>query len=238
MAHLIEVKQAGKRYERGGRPFWALRGATLSVGEGEFVTLLGRSGSGKSTLLNIIVGLLSPTEGEAFLCGAKLSVLSDKEASKLRNEFVSYVPQDAGVLSTLSVRDNVRLPWHLSKRGPEPEGKAQKLLEEVGLGGLAEQYPSALSGGELRRVAIARALMCDPKVIVADEPMSSLDAETARHVAGIFKRLSEQGAAVLMVTHDASSIDQSDRLYDMAGGVLADRGAQDAEVLEHLSTDA
>lgn len=223
MANLIEVKNVGKRYERGGRPFWALRNATLAVAEGEFVTLLGRSGSGKSTLLNIIVGLLSPTEGEAVLCSTPLSGLTDEAASELRNRAVGYVPQGAGVLSTLTVLDNVRLPWYLAHRGPEPEGRAQQLLEEVGLGDLANQYPSALSGGELRRVAIARALMCEPKVIVADEPTSSLDAQTAREVVSIFRRLADKGTGVLMVTHDTFSVDVSDRLYDMAEGVLTER---------------
>ena len=223
MANLIEVKNVGKRYERGGRPFWALRNATLAVAEGEFVTLLGRSGSGNSTLLNIIVGLLSPTEGEAVLCSTPLSGLTDEAASELRNRSVGYVPQGAGVLSTLTVLDNVRLPWYLAHRGLEPEGRAQQLLEEVGLGDLANQYPSALSGGELRRVAIARALMCEPKVIVADEPTSSLDAQTAREVVSIFRRLADKGTGVLMVTHDTFSVDVSDRLYDMAEGVLTER---------------
>ena len=223
MANLIEVKNVGKRYERGGRPFWALRNATLAVAEGEFVTLLGRSGSGKSTLLNIIVGLLSPTEGEAVLCSTPLSGLTDEAASELRNRSVGYVPQGAGVISTLTVLDNVRLPWYLAHRGPEPEGRAQQLLEEVGLGDLANQYPSALSGGELRRVAIARALMCEPKVIVADEPTSSLDAQTACEVVSIFRRLADKGTGVLMVTHDTFSVDVSDRLYDMAEGVLTER---------------
>ena len=226
MPNLIEVKNVGKRYERGGRPFWALRNADLTVRDGEFVTLLGRSGSGKSTLLNIIVGLLSPTEGEAVLCGEALAGMSDEAASELRNRAVGYVPQGAGVLSTLTVIDNVRLPWYLSARGPEPAGRAQKLLDEVGLGELANHYQSALSGGELRRVAIARALMCEPKVIVADEPTSSLDAQTAEEVVAIFRSLADKGTGVLMVTHDTFSIGASDRLYDMAEGVLTERPAQ------------
>lgn len=226
MTHVISVKGVGKRYERGGRPFWALRGADITVGEGEFVTLLGRSGSGKSTLLNIIVGLLRPTEGTAEIAGKNLSEMDDAAASVLRNELVGYVPQGAGVLGTLSVIDNVRLPWYMNKRGPEPEGRALALLEQVGLKDLAEQYPSALSGGELRRVAIARALMCSPRVIVADEPTSSLDAQTAQQVVAAFKQLSDQGVAVLMVTHDDFSISCSDKLYDMAEGVLTLRSPQ------------
>lgn len=220
-APLIDVKRVGKRYERGGRPFWAVKGATLTVSEGEFVTLLGRSGSGKSTLLNMVVGLLAPTEGTVTLCGQALAGMSDEAASALRNRVVDFVPQGAGVLSTLTVLDNVRLPAYLSAGVREEEGRALELLEAVGLKELANQYPSALSGGELRRVAIARALMNRPKVIVADEPTSSLDADNAAMVVDIFKKLARGGTGVLMVTHDTSSIKQSDRLYDMAGGVLS-----------------
>lgn len=220
-APLIDVKRVGKRYERGGRPFWAVKGATLTVSEGEFVTLLGRSGSGKSTLLNMVVGLLAPTEGTVTLCGQALAGMSDEAASALRNRAVGFVPQGAGVLSTLTVLDNVRLPAYLSAGVREEEGRALELLEAVGLKELANQYPSALSGGELRRVAIARALMNRPKVIVADEPTSSLDADNAAMVVDIFKKLACGGTGVLMVTHDTSSIEQSDRLYDMVGGVLS-----------------
>ena len=220
-APLIDVKRVGKRYERGGRPFWAVKGATLTVSEGEFVTLLGRSGSGKSTLLNMVVGLLAPTEGTVTLCGQALAGMSDEAASALRNRAVGFVPQGAGVLSTLTVLDNVRLPAYLSAGVREEEGRALDLLEAVGLKELANQYPSALSGGELRRVAIARALMNRPKVIVADEPTSSLDADNAAMVVDIFKKLARGGTGVLMVTHDTSSIEQSDRLFDMVGGVLS-----------------
>ena len=220
-APLIDVKRVGKRYERGGRPFWAVKGATRTVSEGEFVTLLGRSGSGKSTLLNMVVGLLAPTEGTVTLCGQALAGMSDEPASALRNRAVGYVPQGAGVLSTLTVLDNVRLPAYLSAGVREEEGRALELLEAVGLKELANQYPSALSGGELRRVAIARALMNRPTVIVADEPTSSLDADNAAMVVDIFKKLARGGTGVLMVTHDTSSIEQSDRLFDMVGGVLS-----------------
>lgn len=220
-APLIDVKRVGKRYERGGRPFWAVKDATLTVSEGEFVTLLGRSGSGKSTLLNMVVGLLAPTEGTVTLCGQALAGMSDEAASALRNRAVGFVPQGAGVLSTLTVLDNVRLPAYLSAGVKEEEGRALELLEAVGLKELANQYPSALSGGELRRVAIARALMNRPKVIVADEPTSSLDADNAAMVVDIFKKLARGGTGVLMVTHDTSSIEQSDRLFDMVGGVLS-----------------
>lgn len=222
---MIELQNVGKRYERGGRPFWALRNASIRVEAGEFVTLFGRSGSGKSTLLNILVGLLKPTEGEVFFEGRPVSGKSDAEMSALRNAVIGYVPQGAGILSTLTVLDNVRLPWYLSQRGPEPEGRAQELLATFGLDDLVSQYPSALSGGELRRVAIARALMCSPRVVVADEPTSSLDKASAANVVRVLRKLADDGVAVLMVTHDESSLGVSDRLYEMEAGCLTERPA-------------
>ena len=222
MTKLIEAENLGKRYERAGRPFWALKGASLEVNSGDFVTVLGRSGSGKSTLLNILVGLMPPTEGRIALMGEDISKLDDAKRSELRNARIGYVPQSAGLIPTLSVLENVRLPWYLAgSRGAEPEERALALLEEVGLGDLAGQYPNALSGGELRRVAIARALMCAPDVIVADEPTSNLDPASARGVVDIFRTIAQKGGAVLMVTHDTFSLDASTRLYDMAEGRLA-----------------
>ncbi|WP_297612303.1 ABC transporter ATP-binding protein [uncultured Sutterella sp.] len=224
MTMLIDARSLGKRYERGGRPFWALRGASLQVASGDFVTVLGRSGSGKSTLLNILVGLLPPTEGSVSLMGEDISKLDDAKRSGLRNAHVGYVPQSAGLIPTLTILENVRLPWYLAgERGAEPEGRAEALLEEVGLKDLGSQFPSALSGGELRRVAIARALMCSPDVIVADEPTSNLDPASARGVVDIFRAIAQKGGAVLMVTHDTFSLDASTRLYDMAEGRLEAR---------------
>lgn len=217
---MIRVSDVGKLYRRAGRPFWALRHARMRLREGELVTLLGRSGSGKSTLLNIMVGLLAPTEGTVRLEGNILASLDDRKVSALRNQYIGFVPQGAGVMGTLSVIDNVRLPWYLYNHGTEPEGRAQRLLNRVGLGDLAKQFPRALSGGELRRVAIARALMTNPRFIVADEPTSSLDRASGENVVKIFRELADQGVGVLMVTHDTLSLEVSDRIYDMRQGNL------------------
>ncbi len=225
MKELICARGLGKHYERRGRTFWALRGAALDLSPGELVTILGRSGSGKSTFLNIAVGLLKPDEGEVHLCGKVISSLSDLEASRWRNETTGFVPQGAGVLPTLTALDNVRLPWHLASRGGEPEGRALELLGSVGLSELAGQYPSELSGGELQRVAIARALMNSPKLLVADEPTSNLDAQSAQEVVALFRHFADKGAGVLMVTHDPSCARLSDKIYDMEGGVLKIRTA-------------
>lgn len=216
------AKQLGRRYERSGRPFWALREANLEVGSGDFVTILGRSGSGKTTLLTLLLGLCTPTEGEVELDGKTLGKMTDAEVSALRNAVIGYVPQHAGLVPTLSILDNVRLPWHLANnRGPEPAGRAEALLESVGLADLAGLYPRALSGGELRRVAVVRALMNDPKIIVADEPTSNLDRESAGIVMRIFSEARAAGTGVLLVTHDTLGLEASTAIFDMAAGRLS-----------------
>lgn len=224
MEKIISAVDVSQRYARAGRPFWAVTGASIDIAPGEFVTIFGRSGSGKSTLLNILIGLIPGTQGRVTMADTPLSALSDANRAQLRNEVVGYVPQTPGLVATLSVIDNVRLPWHLTgHRGPEPEGRAMDLLRAVGLEDLAQQRPAALSGGEARRVAIARALMCSPKILVADEPTSSLDAESARNVIQLFQDFVKKGGAVLMVTHDDYSLEASTRIHDMEGGVLSTR---------------
>lgn len=224
MEKIISAVNVSQRYERAGRPFWAVTGASIEIALGEFVTIFGRSGSGKSTLLNILIGLIPGTKGKVMLAGTSLSAITDADRAKLRNEVVGYVPQMPGLVATLSVIDNVRLPWHLTgQRGPEPEGRAMELLRAVGLEDLAGQYPAALSGGEARRAVVARALMCSPKILVADEPTASLDPESARNVIHIFQDFVKKGGAVLMVTHDDYSLEVSTRIHDMEGGVLATR---------------
>ena len=131
------------------------------------------------------------------------------------------MPQHAGLVPTLTILDNVRLPWHLANnRGPEPAGRAEMLLEEVGLADLGRQYPRALSGGELRRAAFARALMNSPELIVADEPTSNLDRESAAVVMKMLAAARDEGTGVLLVTHDTLGIEASSALYDMAEGKL------------------
>ena len=217
----LSAKQLGRRYERAGRPFWALRHADLSVGAGDFVTVLGRSGSGKTTLLTLLLGLCMPTEGEVAFNDRALSGMSDEQISALRNAHIGYVPQHAGLVPTLTILDNIRLPWHLAnRRGTEPAGRAEELLTAVGLADLGGQYTRALSGGELRRAAFARALMNSPELIVADEPTSNLDRESAEVVMGMLIEARQAGAGVLLVTHDTLGIGASNAIYDMVNGEL------------------
>lgn len=217
---LLEIKGLRKEYKRGEETVPAVDGVDLSICRGDFVSIIGRSGSGKSTLLNMIAGLLTPTSGSITLEGTDIHALKDKEISELRNTRLGYIPQGFGALSTLTVFDNVRLPYFLSKRQGDASGRALFLLDEVGISSLADSLPSQLSGGELRRVLIARALMNEPDIVIADEPTSDLDVETTRGIMELFARINRNGTTVLIVTHELDTLEFGSRVLRMASGHL------------------
>ena len=216
----LEVKNLVKEYIQGDHTTKALNGVSLSISGGEFFSITGRSGSGKSTLLNIIAGLTVPTSGSVLWDGRDIFALSDKDISMYRNAGIGCVPQQYSVLSNLTVLDNVRLPFHLAKRGGDSGKDAHRLLELVGIGKLANRMPKRLSGGQLKRVAIARAMMNGPGLLLADEPTGDLDAQTTGEIMRIFRKVADEGTAVLMVTHDLDTTEYSDRRFDMNAGVL------------------
>ncbi|SHI03109.1 putative ABC transport system ATP-binding protein [Sporobacter termitidis DSM 10068] len=219
---LLEIEGLTKEYTRGGKTFPAVERAELSVGRGDFVSIIGRSGSGKSTLLNMIAGFLPPTSGSIKLEGADLYALKDKEISALRNARLGYIPQGAGALSNLTVFDNIRLPYFLSRRQGDASGRASFLLDEVGISPLAGMLPSQLSGGELRRVLIARALMNEPDILIADEPTSDLDIETTGEIMELLARINKNGTTVLLVTHELDTLKFGNRVLTMAAGRLTE----------------
>ncbi len=219
---LLEINELKKEYKRGERQFTALDNINLSVSRGDFVSIIGRSGSGKSTLLNIIAGLLKPTSGSIGFDGTKLDTLKDKEMSEFRNSRLGYVPQGTSALSNLTVFDNVRLPFYLAKRQGDAAGRAEFLLDEVGLSHLAHMFPPQLSGGELRRVFIARSLMNSPDILIADEPTADLDIETTREIMGLFSRINKNGTTILVVTHELDTLEFGNRVVTMSSGKLAE----------------
>lgn len=219
---LLELKDLCKAYTRGGKEFSAVDRVNLSVERGDFISIVGRSGSGKSTLLNMVAGLLTPTSGSVYFEDAEIGRLTDGELSKLRNDKIGYIPQGIGTLSDLTVYDNVRLPFYLSKREGDASGRAAFLLDEVGIPHLADMLPAQLSGGELRRVLIARALVNEPDVLIADEPTSDLDVETTREVMQLFSRIHQNGTAVLLVTHELDTLEYGNRVMTMVSGRLTE----------------
>ena len=217
---VLEVKGLCKEYMRGSQPFYAVDHVDFSLDKGYFVSIIGRSGSGKSTMLTLIAGLLDPTEGTVTISGQCLSGLDDEALSAVRNTVLGYVPQGQTILSNLNVLDNVRLPFYFSKREGTSTARAMELLEQVGIGHLAESLPKELSGGELRRVSIARALMCSHDLLVLDEPTGDLDPETTAEIMELLKSIAEQGTAVLMVTHELDTTTYGNRTYVMDRGRL------------------
>jgi putative ABC transport system ATP-binding protein len=218
---LLELTELSKEYSRGGRAFNAVNRINLSVEPGDFISILGRSGSGKTTLLNMGAGLLRPSQGAVFFEGKDIYTLRDKEISFLRNEKIGYVPQGQSLLSNFTVFDNVCIPWALFRREGDVEGRAFLLLEKVGISHLASSYPKELSGGEMRRAAIARSLINEPRLLIADEPTSDLDAQTTAEIMRLFSRIAGEGTAVLIVTHELDTLNYGNETYSMDAGNLA-----------------
>lgn len=225
MAEACLVAQgATKRFFRKGREaaqwFDAVSQVDLELAPGEFTVLMGRSGGGKSTLLNMLAGLLAPTEGRVLLEGRDLYALPDTELSQLRNARIGIVPQGQTPLHSLTVVQNVTLPYLMYRADNGVEARALDRLDSLGIRALADSYPSELSGGEMRRMAIARALVCDPAVVLADEPTSDLDDENTRIVLQALRAVADAGAAVLVATHDAEARSFADRVLRIDGGKL------------------
>lgn len=215
---IIEAKNLTKEYRQGDQKVMALNDVSLSIQRGAFYSITGRSGNGKSTLLNILAGLTIPTSGKVLVDGQGIFALSDEELSLYRNVKIGCIPQQHSVLSNLTVLDNVRLPFHLAKREGDSTKEAHRLLASVGLEKLAGRMPKRLSGGQLKRVAIARALINKPGLLLADEPTGDLDAETTKEIMQIFKKIANDGTAILMVTHDLDTTEYADRHYNMTNG--------------------
>jgi len=217
MNDAIEVAGVWKRYPPAVE---ALRGVNLTVGQGEFVALLGKSGSGKSTLLNILGGLDRPDEGTVTIAGVEVDYADGDAVVSLRRQMLGFVFQDFNLLPSLTARENVAFPLLFNyQNSDERARRAYALLEDVGLADRADHYPREMSGGEQQRVAIARALIADPSVILADEPTGNLDTATSAGVIGLLRRINEErGTTFLIVTHDPEVGSQADRAIEMRDG--------------------
>ena len=217
---MITLNQIGKIYRTDEIETVALENVNLSIGEGEFVSIMGPSGCGKSTLLNIIGLLDTPTSGTMQIGGRDVLGLSDREAARLRNEMLGFVFQSFHLIPSLSVEDNVMVP--LVYRGV-PAGKrrqmAREALERVGLSHRLRHLPGQLSGGQCQRVAIARAVVGSPRIILADEPTGNLDSRMGGEVMDILHRQArEEGRTVVMVTHNEEQARNTDRIIRFFDG--------------------
>jgi len=215
------TKQFFRKGREQARYFDAVAGVDIALAPGELVVLMGRSGGGKSTLLNMLAGLLEPTEGSVVCEGTSLYTLGDEELSRFRNQHMGVIPQGQTPLHSLTVVQNVMLPYLMYRADDELEARALELLERLGIGQLADAYPSELSGGEMRRMAIARALVCQPGVVLADEPTSDLDDENTRTVLAMLRAAADEGAAVLVAAHDREALAYADRVLRIDAGAFA-----------------
>ncbi|RLG39026.1 ABC transporter ATP-binding protein [Candidatus Alkanophaga liquidiphilum] len=219
---VVRLVEVTKVYELPRGSVKALDDVSMSVGAGDFVSIMGPSGSGKSTLLNIIGCLDTPTSGEVFIGGARVSGLSDDELTRLRLERMGFVFQHFNLIPTLTALENVEFPMLLrGMREREAKERGKQLLRAVGLDeGLGEHKPSELSGGEQQRVAIARALANDPDIILADEPTGNLDSKTSKSIMELLKMLNERGRTIIVVTHDPLVASYTARTLKLVDGRL------------------
>ncbi|MFN7545734.1 MAG: ABC transporter ATP-binding protein [Acidobacteriota bacterium] len=218
-APIIEIRELTKTYRVGEVDVQALRGVNLTVGDGEFLAIVGHSGSGKSTLFNILGGLTPATSGTIRLGGEDLLAMSDIERTKLRRGTVGFVFQKYNLLPTLNAHDNISLAEELAGRRHMEEAWFQDVLATLGIAHRLNHKPRAMSGGEQQRVAIARALVNRPKILLADEPTGNLDTENSVAVLGILRGLNKRyGQTILMITHNPEAADFADRKVRMKDG--------------------
>jgi putative ABC transport system ATP-binding protein len=219
---MIELIDATKNYEQGRRTVNAVRGVSMAVRGGEFVTIMGPSGSGKSTLMHLMGALDTPSSGRAVFQGQDLQALSDTERSLLRRTRIGFVFQAFNLLPTLTAAENVALPLLLAgENRRESISRGVASLERVGLAHRAEHFPEEMSGGEMQRVAVARALVADPDAVLCDEPTGNLDKRSAAAASSLLFELHAQlGTILLLVTHNPDLARQCGQQYELADGHL------------------
>ena len=218
---MIQVQDIKKKYRTGpGAEVQALRGVSLTIGEGEFVAIMGPSGCGKSTLMNILGTLDRPDSGSYRLAEEDVARLDDKSLSRLRNQRIGFVFQSFNLLPLASAQENVSLPLLYAETPGDVEARSQKALELVDLAERAHHRPGELSGGQQQRVAIARALVTDPEIILADEPTGNLDTHAGAEVMAVLEELAEKGKTVVLVTHEPDIAAYTRRVIALRDGEI------------------
>lgn len=227
---MIQLANVSKRYRVGQEELDVLRDVTLTIHQGEFVSIMGPSGSGKSTLMHLMGCLDVPTSGSYSLNGVPVETLSGEALAHVRNSEIGFVFQNFFLLPRMTALRNVELPMvyrGLPKR--DRQAKAAELLDRVGLGDRAAHLPSELSGGQKQRVAIARALANEPSIVLADEPTGALDQKTGAEIMGLFQALHEAGVTIVLITHDVAVAEHAHRMIRLVDGhVVDDTGRGDS----------
>ncbi len=200
MSELVQLSDITKVYQ--GGVTGALNGVSLTVEEGEFTAVMGPSGSGKSTLLNLIAGLDRPSSGSVIVGGSDLGRMGEAALARFRRDHIGFVFQFFHLLPNLTALENVLIPAQL-KSTTSAEARGHELLDELGIGEVADRYPARLAGGQQQRVAIARALINQPALLLADEPTGALDTRSGDQVMELLMEVHRRGQTILLVTHDA-----------------------------------
>ena len=222
---MIELKNVSKTYVMGGEEIHALDNVNISIEKGEFISIVGPSGSGKSTLMNVLGLLDVPDKGAYFLNGLDIKNISDSDLAKLRNRNIGFIFQNFNLLSKLSSLENVEVPlMYKGISAKESKELAYEYLEKVGLKSREKHLPSQLSGGQQQRVAIARALVCNPEIILADEPTGALDSKTGIEIMEMLQKLNELGQTIILITHDNKIADIAKRKITISDGRIYEGG--------------
>ncbi|MBU6999555.1 MAG: ABC transporter ATP-binding protein [Theionarchaea archaeon] len=215
----VKTENLEMQFTMGDTVVNALRGVTLTMDEGEFISIVGTSGSGKSTLLNLVGGLMKPSGGKVFVKGEDLSVMNENNLALFRRKYIGFVFQSFNLVSTLTAVENVELPLIFSNSSAsEREKKVTALLTELGLEDRLHHKPTELSGGQQQRVSIARAIINNPEIILADEPTGNLDSKTSQEIMDVLYALNRKGQTFLVVTHDMNVAHYGNRIIYLTDG--------------------
>ena len=223
---VIVTRNLQRDYDMGGEVVHALRGVDVTIRKNEFVAIMGPSGSGKSTLMNLIGCLDSPTGGEYWLNGHRVSELGDDALARIRNKEIGFVFQTFNLLPRATALHNVELPLVYAGLGArERRARSAEALDRVGLKDRVQHRPNELSGGQRQRVAIARALVNDPHILLADEPTGALDSHTTEEIISLFEELNASGITVIIVTHEPDIARRARRRLTFRDGQVVEDAA-------------
>ena len=228
---MIRLRDITKVYHLGEIDLQVLKGITLDINEGEFVSLTGASGSGKSTLMNILGCLDRPTSGHYYIAGEDVAKFNAAERATLRNKRIGFVFQNFNLLSRTTALENVMMPAvyaHPALSMKAMRERSVELLNLVGLSDRMDHTPAQLSGGQQQRVAIARALANNPTILLADEPTGALDRATGRQVMSLFHDLNDEGRTIIMITHDIEIARHARRIVRILDGEISEGVVEDA----------